>query len=52
MTSIVAKWQSLSKKEKTNGEEKVTKTEGSAPQTDNKNEMPGNNIYRTCIVFM
>ncbi|TMS07347.1 Nucleolar pre-ribosomal-associated protein 1 [Larimichthys crocea] len=40
MTSIVAKWQSLSKKEKTNGEEKVTKPEGSAPQTDNKNEMP------------
>ncbi|KAG8001883.1 Nucleolar pre-ribosomal-associated protein 1 [Nibea albiflora] len=40
MTSIVSKWQSLSKKEKTNGEEKVTKTEGSAPQTDNKNEMP------------
>ncbi|TKS80797.1 Nucleolar pre-ribosomal-associated protein 1 URB1 ribosome biogenesis 1 -like protein [Collichthys lucidus] len=40
MTSIVAKWQSLSKKEKTHVEEKVTKTEGSAPQTDNKNEMP------------
>ncbi|XP_054454141.1 nucleolar pre-ribosomal-associated protein 1 [Anoplopoma fimbria] len=36
MTSIVAKWQSLSKKEKTDGEEKKTKTEGSAEQTDNK----------------
>ncbi|KAL7400418.1 hypothetical protein ABVT39_012092 [Epinephelus coioides] len=40
MTSIVAKWQSLSKKEKTDGEEKQTKTEGSAEQTDNKNEVP------------
>ncbi|XP_031719530.1 nucleolar pre-ribosomal-associated protein 1 isoform X1 [Anarrhichthys ocellatus] len=36
ITSIVAKWQSLSKKEKTDGEEKKTKTEGSAEQTDNK----------------
>ncbi|XP_042342998.1 nucleolar pre-ribosomal-associated protein 1 [Plectropomus leopardus] len=40
MTSIVAKWQSLSKKEKTDGEEKQTRTEGSAVQTDNKNEVP------------
>ncbi|XP_039986899.1 nucleolar pre-ribosomal-associated protein 1 [Xiphias gladius] len=41
MTSIVAKWQSLSKKEKMDGEEKKAKTEGSAEQTDNKNEAPG-----------
>uniref|UniRef100_A0A8C4IF92 Nucleolar pre-ribosomal-associated protein 1 n=1 Tax=Dicentrarchus labrax TaxID=13489 RepID=A0A8C4IF92_DICLA len=40
MTSIVAQWQSLSKKEKINGEEKKTKTQGSAAQTDDKNEMP------------
>ncbi|XP_035536073.1 nucleolar pre-ribosomal-associated protein 1 [Morone saxatilis] len=40
MTSIVAQWQSLSKKEKINGEEKKTKTQGSAAQTDEKNEMP------------
>uniref|UniRef100_A0A3B4UFA2 URB1 ribosome biogenesis homolog n=1 Tax=Seriola dumerili TaxID=41447 RepID=A0A3B4UFA2_SERDU len=40
MTSIVAKWQSLSKKEKTSGEEKKAKTEGSGEQTDNKNEVP------------
>ncbi|XP_037631816.1 nucleolar pre-ribosomal-associated protein 1 isoform X2 [Sebastes umbrosus] len=41
MTSIVAKWQSLSKKEKTDGEEKKTKTEGSAEQTDKQNEVQG-----------
>ncbi|KAG7243058.1 hypothetical protein INR49_016433 [Caranx melampygus] len=40
MTSIVSKWQSLSKKEKTSGEEKKAKTEGSSEQTDNKNEVP------------
>ncbi|CAK6968909.1 nucleolar pre-ribosomal-associated protein 1 [Scomber scombrus] len=40
MTSIVAKWQSLSKKEKTEGEGKTTKNEGSAEQTDTKNEAP------------
>nr|XP_046245595.1 nucleolar pre-ribosomal-associated protein 1 [Scatophagus argus] len=40
MTSIVAKWQSLSKKEKANGEGKKTKSEGSAAQTDDKNQMP------------
>ena len=41
MTSIVAKWQSLSKKEKTEGEDKKTKTEGSSEKTDNKKEEPG-----------
>ncbi|XP_029302759.1 nucleolar pre-ribosomal-associated protein 1 isoform X2 [Cottoperca gobio] len=40
MTSIVSKWQSLSKKEKTDAEEKKTKTEGSAEQTDNENKVP------------
>lgn len=51
MTSIVAKWQSLSKKDMTGGEEKKTKTEGGAEQRDNKSEVPGNNIYSTCILF-
>lgn len=47
MTSIVSKWQSLSKKDKTSGEEKEkkAKTERSSEQMDNKNEVPGNNIY-------
>uniref|UniRef100_A0A8C2ZS25 URB1 ribosome biogenesis homolog n=1 Tax=Cyclopterus lumpus TaxID=8103 RepID=A0A8C2ZS25_CYCLU len=36
ITSIVAKWQLLSKKEKTDGEGKKTNSEGSAEQTDNK----------------
>ncbi|TDH14693.1 hypothetical protein EPR50_G00022920 [Perca flavescens] len=40
ITSIVSKWQSLSKKEKTDGEEKKAKTEGSVEQTDNKNKGP------------
>ncbi|XP_034557046.1 nucleolar pre-ribosomal-associated protein 1 [Notolabrus celidotus] len=40
MTSIVSKWQSISKKEKTDGDEKKNKSEGSAEQTDNKNESP------------
>ncbi|XP_041796305.1 nucleolar pre-ribosomal-associated protein 1 isoform X2 [Chelmon rostratus] len=40
MTSIVAKWQSISKKEKTDDEEKKTKNEGSAAQIDDKKEMP------------
>uniref|UniRef100_A0A8C9ZSW6 URB1 ribosome biogenesis homolog n=1 Tax=Sander lucioperca TaxID=283035 RepID=A0A8C9ZSW6_SANLU len=39
ITSIVSKWQSLSKKEKTDSEENKAKTEGSAEQTDNKNEV-------------
>ncbi|XP_076592199.1 nucleolar pre-ribosomal-associated protein 1 [Chaetodon auriga] len=40
MTSIVAKWQSLSKKEKMDDEEKKTKTEETAAQRDDKNEIP------------
>lgn len=50
MTSIVSKWQLLSKKEKTSSEEKKAKTEESAEQTDNKNEVPGNNICSTFIL--
>lgn len=52
MTSIVAKWQSISKKEKTDDEEKKTKNEGSAAQIDDKKEMPGNNVYRACVLFI
>ncbi|KAM6988691.1 nucleolar pre-ribosomal-associated protein 1 isoform 2-T2 [Tautogolabrus adspersus] len=40
MTGIVSKWQSISKKEKTDGEEKKNRTKGGAEQTDNKNEAP------------
>ncbi|XP_035477550.2 nucleolar pre-ribosomal-associated protein 1 isoform X1 [Scophthalmus maximus] len=40
MTSIVAKWQSLSKKEKMDCEGNKTKEAGSAEQTDDKNEVP------------
>ncbi|XP_074535890.1 nucleolar pre-ribosomal-associated protein 1 [Halichoeres trimaculatus] len=40
MTSIVSKWQSLSKKEKTDGEEITKKSEGSAEQTADKSESP------------
>ncbi|KAK5868904.1 hypothetical protein PBY51_009879 [Eleginops maclovinus] len=40
MTSIVSKWQSLSKKEKTDCEEKKTKTEGVVEPTPKKNEVP------------
>ncbi|KAM7399033.1 hypothetical protein PAMP_018327 [Pampus punctatissimus] len=39
MTSIVAKWQSLTKKEKTEAEGKTTKNEGSAEQTETTNEV-------------
>lgn len=41
ITSLIAKWQSLSKKEKMNDEEKKTPTEGSITQIDDKNEIPG-----------
>ncbi|KAK2912907.1 nucleolar pre-ribosomal-associated protein 1 isoform X1 [Channa argus] len=40
MTSIVAKWQSLSRKEKTSGKEKKSKMEESAEQTLDKSEVP------------
>ncbi|XP_037325699.2 nucleolar pre-ribosomal-associated protein 1 [Pungitius pungitius] len=40
MTSIVSKWQLLSKKEKTEGEESKTKTEGRVEQKDNKVPVP------------
>nr|XP_020468810.1 nucleolar pre-ribosomal-associated protein 1 isoform X2 [Monopterus albus] len=40
MTSIIAQWQSVSKKEKAGGEEERIKIEGSSRQSDNKNEIP------------
>lgn len=52
ITSVIAKWQSLSKKEKMNDEEKNTPTEGSVTQSDDKNELPGtvteHTSYDTC----
>lgn len=50
ITSIIAKWQSLSKKEKMNDEEKNTPTEGSVTQTDDKNEIPGTHTEHTSYV--
>lgn len=45
MTSVVAKWQSLTKKEKTDGEDKKSKKEANAAATtDGKSEAPGNHI--------
>ncbi|TNN01113.1 hypothetical protein fugu_010495 [Takifugu bimaculatus] len=40
ITSVIAKWQSLSKKEKMNDEGKNLPTEGSVTQTDDKKENP------------
>lgn len=50
ITSVIAKWQSLSKKEMTNDEEKNTPTEGSVTQTDDKNENPGTHTEHTSYV--
>lgn len=41
LTSIIAKWQSISKKEKATGEEKQSKTEEAVTQTSEENENPG-----------
>lgn len=41
ITSVIAKWQSLSKKENMNNEEKNAPTERSVKETDEKNEIPG-----------
>lgn len=41
LTSIIAKWQSISKKEKVTGEEKQSKTEETVTQTSEENETPG-----------
>lgn len=51
MTSIIAKWQSLSKKEKMNIEEKNTKTEGTVAQMNDKNEIPGTSIHDIYCLF-
>ncbi|CAG6000164.1 unnamed protein product [Menidia menidia] len=40
MTGIISTWQSLSKKEKADGEDKKTRGEGSAEQTEEKREQP------------
>lgn len=50
ITSVIAKWQSLSKKEKMNDEGKNTPTEGSVMQTDDKNEIPGTHTEHTSYV--
>ncbi|KAM4627721.1 nucleolar pre-ribosomal-associated protein 1 [Polymixia lowei] len=41
MTAIVSKWQSLTKKDKTEGEEKTKKKERTSAGTDTKTEPPG-----------
>lgn len=41
LTSIIAKWQSISKKEKATGEEKQSKMEEAVTQTSEENENPG-----------
>lgn len=45
MTSIIEKWQSLSKKEKAGSEEKKDKSEGDAKLT--KCKVPGSSIHGT-----
>lgn len=50
ITSVIAKWQSLSKKEKMNDEGKNIPTEGSVTQTDDKKENPGAHTERTSYV--
>lgn len=52
MTSIIAKWQSLSKKEKMNGEEKNPKTEGIVAQTNDKNEIPGTSMLYILFILI
>lgn len=52
MTSIIAKWQSLSKKEKMTGEERNTKAEGPVVQMNDKNETPGTSIQNFFMLFL
>lgn len=51
MTSIISKWQSLSKKEKMNSEEKNVKAEGTVVQMNEKNEIPGKSLYNIYCSF-
>lgn len=51
MTSVIGKWQSLNRKEMMNGEEKDTKIEGTAAQTSDNNETPGNSIPSIFISY-
>lgn len=50
ITSVISKWQSLSKKEKINNEEKNTPLEGSVTQADVKNEIPGTRTEHSYFV--
>lgn len=50
ITSVIAKWQSLSKKENMKNEEKNTPTERSVKETDEKNEIPGTYTEHTSYV--
>lgn len=51
LTSIIAKWQSISKKEKAAGEEKQSKAEETVTQTNEENETPGTSKTDTFIVY-
>uniref|UniRef100_A0A673CAG6 URB1 ribosome biogenesis homolog n=1 Tax=Sphaeramia orbicularis TaxID=375764 RepID=A0A673CAG6_9TELE len=52
MTSIVSKWQSLSKKDKPETDGKKAKAEGSGKQLDMMNEAPGNRIHNSDRVIL
>lgn len=52
MTSIIAKWQSLSKKEKMTGEERNAKAEGPVAQMNDKNETPGTSTQNFSMLFI
>ena len=45
MTGIVSTWQSLSKKEKAEGDDKKAKGEEKAELTEEKKEQPGSNLH-------
>uniref|UniRef100_A0A3Q1I9Z9 URB1 ribosome biogenesis homolog n=1 Tax=Anabas testudineus TaxID=64144 RepID=A0A3Q1I9Z9_ANATE len=51
MTSIVAKWQSLSKKEMTGDDKNKTKAGESAEQTENKNKEPAEVILLKALIL-
>lgn len=52
MTSIISKWQSLSKKEKMNSEEKNGKAEGTVVQMNERNEIPGKSVYNILFILI
>lgn len=51
ITSVIAKWQSLSKKEKSD-EEINPPTEGSVTKTDDTNEIPGTHAEHVFLVYL